>query len=181
MGVAAILFMWTNFRFPIPLRLHMKFGFDRPSSFGEENLWKWWTTDDGRTMDGRRRTDDRPWLNYQLTNEPKGSSELKMNNNKCCQYIGCIGGTVTLSLRRWELMSLRHHIRRQLSIWQTSTYSNVTLEIKRYARNRIYHDCLVQIEKSVPQDQRWHHSAQPHDAKTDFSIRTSHPCKILLL
>ena len=35
----------TNFRFPIQLRLHMKFGFDRPSSFGEEVLWKWWTTD----------------------------------------------------------------------------------------------------------------------------------------
>ena len=35
---------WTNFRSPIPLRLHMKFGFDRPSDFGEEDLWKWWTT-----------------------------------------------------------------------------------------------------------------------------------------
>ena len=28
----------TNFRFPIPLRLHMKFGFDRLSGFGEEDL-----------------------------------------------------------------------------------------------------------------------------------------------
>ena len=26
----------TNFHSPIPLRLHMKFGFDRPSSFGED-------------------------------------------------------------------------------------------------------------------------------------------------
>ena len=26
----------------------------------------------------RRRTDDRPWLYYKLTNEPKGSGELKM-------------------------------------------------------------------------------------------------------
>ena len=26
-----------NFRSPIPLRLHMKFGFDWPSGFGEEN------------------------------------------------------------------------------------------------------------------------------------------------
>ena len=25
-----------NFRFPIPLWLHMKFGFDRPSGFGED-------------------------------------------------------------------------------------------------------------------------------------------------
>ena len=54
---------WTNFRSPIPLRLHMKFGFDLPSGFGED-LWKWCTTD------------DRPWLYYKLTNEPKGSGEL---------------------------------------------------------------------------------------------------------
>ena len=28
----------TNFRSPIPLRLNMKFGFDWPSGFGEEDL-----------------------------------------------------------------------------------------------------------------------------------------------
>ena len=28
----------TNFRFPYPKRLHIKFGFDWPSGFGEENL-----------------------------------------------------------------------------------------------------------------------------------------------
>ena len=28
----------TNFCFPMPLRLHMKFGFDRPSGYGEEDL-----------------------------------------------------------------------------------------------------------------------------------------------
>ena len=38
--------------------------------------------DDGWTDDdGRRRTDDRPWLYYKLTNEPKGSGELKSNYN----------------------------------------------------------------------------------------------------
>ena len=47
----------------------MKFGFDWPSSFGEEDPCKWWT-DGGRT-------NDRPWLYYKLTNEPKGSGELK--------------------------------------------------------------------------------------------------------
>ena len=62
---------WTNFRSPIPLRCHMKFGFDRPSGFGEEDLWKWWTT-----------TDDGPWLYYKLTYEPKGSGELKKTTYK---------------------------------------------------------------------------------------------------
>ena len=32
----------SNFRSPIPLRLHTKFGFDWPSGFGEEDLSKWW-------------------------------------------------------------------------------------------------------------------------------------------
>ena len=44
----------TNFRSPIPLRLHMKVGFDRSSGFVED-LWKWWTTN-GRTTTDRRRT-----------------------------------------------------------------------------------------------------------------------------
>ena len=43
MGKAAILVHLIltpriNFRSPIPLRLHMKFGFDWPSGFGEEDL-----------------------------------------------------------------------------------------------------------------------------------------------
>ena len=53
-----------NFCSPIPLRLHMKSGFDWPSGFREEDLWKWWAMDDG------------PWLYYKLTNEPIGSGEL---------------------------------------------------------------------------------------------------------
>ena len=28
----------TNFRFPYPRRLHIKFGFDRASGFGEEDV-----------------------------------------------------------------------------------------------------------------------------------------------
>ena len=41
-------------------------------------------------MDGRRRTDDGPWLYYKFTNEPKGSGELIRFNqgfevfNVCC-------------------------------------------------------------------------------------------------
>ena len=61
---------WTNFRSPIPLRLHMKLASTGPSGFGE-NLWKWWT-------DGQQRRDDRACLYYKLTNEPKGSGELKI-------------------------------------------------------------------------------------------------------
>ena len=58
---------------PDPWRIHMKFGFDWPSGFGEEDLWKWWT-------DGRQRMDDWACLYYKLTNEPKGSGELKNQN-----------------------------------------------------------------------------------------------------
>ena len=44
MGMVAILVMiwtiWINFRSPIPRRLQMKFGFNRPSGFREEDVWK---------------------------------------------------------------------------------------------------------------------------------------------
>ena len=36
--------IWTNFRSPIPRRLHMKFGFNRPSGFRGEDVWKCWHT-----------------------------------------------------------------------------------------------------------------------------------------
>ena len=52
---------WTiyiNFRSPFPRRLHIKFGFDWPSGFREEDLLKWWT-DDGRTP--------ARWVYYKLT------------------------------------------------------------------------------------------------------------------
>ena len=60
----------------------MKFGFDKwPSGFGEEDLGKWWTTD------GRRLTDDGPWLYYKLINEPKGSGELKIGTSYTCNKL----------------------------------------------------------------------------------------------
>ena len=43
----------------------MKFGFNRPSVL--EKIFE----------NGGRQTDDGPWLYYKLTNEPKGSGELK--------------------------------------------------------------------------------------------------------
>ena len=46
--------IWTNFRFPIPLKLHMKFGFNWPSSFWAD-VWRVWATD-GLTDDDK---DDR--------------------------------------------------------------------------------------------------------------------------
>ena len=50
--------------------LHIKFGFDRPSGFREEDLWKWWTTTDGRIADH----------GHPISSpcEPNGSGELKM-------------------------------------------------------------------------------------------------------
>ena len=60
----------------------MKFGFDRPSGFWRRSLKMVddgrtdVRTDDGRT-DGRRQTHDGPCLYFKLTNEPKGSGELK--------------------------------------------------------------------------------------------------------
>ena len=62
----------TNFHSPNPWMLHMKFGFDWPSYFGD--LWKWWT-------------DDGPWLYHKLTNEPKGSGESKRRQVRPCELL----------------------------------------------------------------------------------------------
>ena len=41
--------IWTNCRFPIPMRLHMKYELNLPCSFRGEDVWKCWrTTEDGR-------------------------------------------------------------------------------------------------------------------------------------
>ena len=79
MGVVANLVMW-----PIPSEQ----SFVPPSHGG--SIWnlaligptvleKKIFENDGWTTD-RQRTDGGPWLYYKLTNEPKGSGELKINN-----------------------------------------------------------------------------------------------------
>ena len=54
----------TNFSSPYPRRLHIKFGFDWPSGFEEEDV----RNVNGRTHD--RRTDAGPWVSYKPTGEP---------------------------------------------------------------------------------------------------------------
>ena len=61
---------WTiyiNFRSPFPRRFHIKFGFDWPSGFREEDLLNGGRTTDGRRLDG-----------YTISSpcEPNGSGEL---------------------------------------------------------------------------------------------------------
>ena len=64
------MIIWTNFRSPIQLSLHLKFGFDWPCGFGED-VSKWWTS----------TTDDGACLYNKLSHEPKGSDELKCNRS----------------------------------------------------------------------------------------------------
>ena len=64
---------------------------------------------------------DKSYITYPY---PTCGIDKKTNNNMYCQYIGCIGGHITLSLRHWELTSLRRHIWCQLSMWRMSAYRN---------------------------------------------------------
>ena len=36
--------IWTNFHSLIPMRIHIKFAFDRPSGFRGQDVWKCWHT-----------------------------------------------------------------------------------------------------------------------------------------
>ena len=66
-----------------------------------------------------------------------------------------------------------------------ATSKNKTFEIERYARKRIKHECSVRIENSIPRDRCFASLGKASWCKTvtlgtEFSIRTSHPCKILI-
>ena len=74
MGLAAILVMWP--------RPREQTSFPHPTEAPYE-IWLWqakrfWRRRERQTKDAW--TDDKPWLYYKLTNEPKDSGELKMLN-----------------------------------------------------------------------------------------------------
>ena len=77
MGVAAILVMWPGPREQTFIPPPHWGSIWNLASIGPAVLEKKIFENGGRWTDGRRRTDDRPWLYYKLTNEPKGSGELK--------------------------------------------------------------------------------------------------------
>ena len=67
-----------------------------------------------------------------------------------------------------------------------ATYKIKPFEIERYARKSIKHGCSVWIENSVPQDHCFASLGKALWCKTvtlgtEFSICTSHPCKILTI
>ena len=113
----------------------------------------------------------------------------KTNNNTCCQYIGYIGGHVTLSLRRWEVTSVRRHIRHQLSILRTSRLVNDAsyVKIKRWrSKGMQEQESIMAVGKIRPSGSLFGITCQSlvmrnNDPRTDFSIRISHPWKILLI
>ena len=76
MGVVAILVMWPRRREQTLVPPSHWGPVWNLALIGPVVLEKKIFENGGRTVDGQR-TDDGPWLNYKLTNEPKGSGELK--------------------------------------------------------------------------------------------------------
>ena len=74
MGMAVILVMWPRPR---------EQTFVPPSHWG--SIWNLALIGPAvlkkKIFENGGRTDDGPWLNYNLTNEPKGSGELKINEH----------------------------------------------------------------------------------------------------
>ena len=92
-------------------------------------------------------------------------------------YISCIGGQVALSLRRWELMSLRRHM--------TSTFNTADIKVKEC-------DSFIGTATLKPKIERYASRKNlswlfgklmmpNNDCQTDFSICTSHPWNILII
>ena len=89
------------------------------------------------------------------------------------------------SLRRHNDVKFKNGLRQLHCVWYWMLLLNKTFKIKRYARKKIKHDCSVWTENSIPPDQcfalskaSWCHTVT---LGTEFSICTSHPCKVLIL
>ena len=92
------------------------------------------------------------YLTRGIDKKKKKKKKKKTNN------IGCVEGHVILSLGHCELTHCD-------VTWRLLSY-NQTLKINSYARKRIYHDCLMRIEKNPSLGiTLWHRSAKPRDAK----------------
>ena len=57
----ATVMIWTNFRSPSPRRTYMKFDFDCPSGFWEDDVWKCWLDEIWVTLDQGQRMTVWPW------------------------------------------------------------------------------------------------------------------------
>ena len=116
--------------------------------------------------------------------------KIKTKNNTYCQYIGCIGGHVTLLLRV-DVIATSHKTSvfnmADVNIKERDSFMVIPmLELEKYARKRIYYDCSVRTENSVPRDHcfgiSWQNLVMPNsDPRTDFAVRTSHPWTILIV
>ena len=79
--------VWTNFRSPIPWRLHMKFGFNRHSGIWGEDVFE-----SGRQTDGQkdRQRDGRRRLTYPISSQwAFGSGELKIDKIVSPSMVNC--------------------------------------------------------------------------------------------
>ena len=82
--------------------------------------------------DRRRWTDDEPWLYYQLTNEPKGSAELKIMYMNILADM-CVSGSkieITCLIKPTqiiELSSRSNYHYRSPRLLNTLTQSTVTI------------------------------------------------------
>ena len=95
--------VWTTFRSPDPWRLHMKFGYNWPSSFRGEVVWNCWRT---TTDDGRRRTTEPA---YTISSPGAfGSGELKSRKTKkeSKKKIYSAGNRITYKLNKHLLCSV---------------------------------------------------------------------------
>ena len=133
---------------------------------------------------------------WQILSYPSDPSDrYKMNNNTCCQCIGCIGGHVTLSLRRWELTSLRitydvsfQYGRRQ-HVGMRLVNGDSFVKFKRWRSKGMQEKELSWLfgadRKICPSGSLCGITRQSlvmsnSDHWTDFSVRISHPGKIFV-
>ena len=94
----------------------MKFGFNRPSGFRGEDVWKCWHTTHIHTTEA--------YLYYKLTNEPKGSGELISHFGLFYAPPPESGGALCYTLRNFECPSVRPSVCPSVSAHHHSCIGN---------------------------------------------------------
>ena len=162
--------------------LYVEYGKNRLHGFRGEVIWKCW-----------RRTTD-ACLYYKLTS-PKAQRWAK--NRKTTRVANTwVVYRVTLSLRRFELTSLRCHTRRQfqyggcqrIGTWLVNGDSYVKIkrrgskgmQEKKKTIMVVWCGCKNPSSGSLFGITRQSLVMPNNDSRTDFSMRTSHPWKILM-
>ena len=109
--------VWTNFRSLVLRRFHVKSGFNRPSGFRGEDVWKWWHTYiHTYGWQGSPYTILNKNINFTLFDEPlRHIGDIWINKPYAHEFGRCLGFN-------WQTCSIQFCINQELQFFVWNMY-----------------------------------------------------------